>query len=345
MGGSMKTRLIGVHKVNKTLVDGSVATYYYAWRGGPRITSKPGTNAFTVEFARLMRGRAELVSSSKNSLGDLIAQYTASGDFQSLKPNTKRGNERSLGLLKAEFANLPISAIEARGSRKLFLAWRDTMKETPAAADFHLSVLAKIFAWAKDKEIILRHPLEKFHRLHDGGNHKDAIWMPSQLNTILTKGTPHLVDVVKVALWTMQRQGDVLTMPTIAYDGGRLWITQGKTNQRVRVRPPEEIMPIIERAIAKKQQRILVNSHGDNWSSDGFRASFNLEKHRLGITGVRFHDLRGTGISYAYAYGMDIEHIAEISGHSRGECERIIRRHYLAGSDIIDAIRSGTKQQ
>src|SRR6476659_5371983 len=40
--GTMKTRLVGahmvgVHKVNKVLADGSTATYHYAWRGGPRI--------------------------------------------------------------------------------------------------------------------------------------------------------------------------------------------------------------------------------------------------------------------------------------------------------------------
>jgi integrase len=64
---------------------------------------------------------------------------------------------------------------------------------------------------------------------------------------------------------------------------------------------------------------------------------------RLKITGIRFHDLRGTGISFAYANGMDIERIAEISGHSKAECEKIIRRHYLAGADVIEAIRSGTK--
>jgi len=168
--------------------------------------------------------------------------------------------------------------------------------------------------------------------------------MPSQWTTLREMGAPQIVEVAKVALWTMQRQGDILTMPTIAYDDGRLWITQGKTGARIKVRPPEEILPILNKAKEKKQLRILANSYGQNWSSDGFRSTWGREMKRLDIKGVTFHDLRGTGISYAYAKGIDVKRIAEISGHSETECEAIIRRHYLAGSDVIEAIRAGTER-
>lgn len=58
---------------------------------------------------------------------------------------------------------------------------------------------------------------------------------------MLTEGAPHIANVVKVALWTMQRQADVLTLATMPYDDGRLWITQGKTGARMRIRPADEI--------------------------------------------------------------------------------------------------------
>ena len=339
----MKTKLVGVHKVGATLADGSPVTYYYAWRGGPRMTTKPDTVAFTQEFVRLTKGRD--VVSKKETLDELIDDYVGSGAFTTLGANTKRDYHRSIGMIRVKFGTLPKIAIEAKGSRKLFLGWRDTMSSTPRAADLHMTVLARIFSCAMDKEDITRNPLEGVEKLWEGGARKDAIWMPSQLNQMMDNGAAHLADVVKVALWTMQRQGDVLTMPTIAFDDERLWITQGKTGARVKVRAPAELMPIIERAKAKNQQRILVNSYGDNWTSSGFRASFGKETKRLKIVGVTFHDLRGTGISYAYANGMDIEQIANISGHSKAECEAIIRRHYLAGGDVLDEIRSGTKNE
>jgi integrase len=336
----MEAKLVGVHKVTRELKSGEV-TYYYAWRGGPRIKAKPGTRAFTREFIRLTRDRPP--PAEDQTIGWLVQEYLASAEYQKLKPSTRRDYERIIGAIRVKFGLMPIRAVEAKGARKVFLAWRDTMRDTPRSADMHVTVLARLLSWAKDREDVMRNPLEGVEKLHDGGNRKDAIWMPNQLRKILDKGAPHIVNVVKMALWTMQRQADILTMPTLAYDDGRLWITQAKTGARVRVAPADEILPILADAKEKKRQRVLVNSFGQNWTSSGFRASFRTEMKRLDISGVRFHDLRGTGITYAYAHGMDIERIAEISGHSKAECEAIIRKNYLAGGDVIEAIRAGTK--
>lgn len=337
----MTTRLVGVHTVKAKLKSGAEAIYYYAWRGGPRLKSKPNTLAFQQEFVRLTSNRPQ--RSDDQTLGQVVDDYMASGAFRKLRASTRRDYERIIGVIRLRFASLPIAAIEAKGSRKVFLDWRDEMSDTPRTADLHIVVLARILSWSKDRELITRNPLEGVEQLYDGGNRKDTIWMPSQLQKILDEGAPHIAAVVRVALWTMQRQSDVLTMPTIAYDGGRLWIVQGKTGARVRVVPADEILQLCACAKQAGRQRILVNSFGDNWTSSGFRASLRKEMKRLKITGVRFHDLRGTGITYAYANGMDIERIAEISGHSKAECESIVRRHYLAGGDVIEAIRAGTK--
>jgi integrase len=336
----MEIKLVGVHKVNAKLASGETVTYYYAWRGGPRIKSKPGTNAFTHEFVRLTRDRPREAESE--SLGWLLNEYLASADYQKLAPSTRRDYERIIAIIRLKFDTMALAACEARGARSVFLKWRDSMRETPRSADLHLTVLARILSWGRGREHIGRNPLEKVEKLHSA-TRKDVIWMPSQLAKMLAEGKPHIVEVIKTALLTMQRQADILTMPTIAFDDGRLWITQGKTGARVRIRAPEDLLPNLNEAKDKGRQRVLVNSFGDNWTSSGFRASFRKEMGRLKISGVTFHDLRGTGITYAYSRGIDIERIAEISGHSKAECESIIRRNYLAGGDVIEAIRAGTK--
>ena len=59
---------------------------------------------------------------------------------------------------------------------------------------------------------------------------------------------------------------------------------------------------------------------------------------RLGISGVTFHDIRGTGISLLHrAAGLPIADIATISGHSPAEAEAIIRSHYLASEAVANA--------
>lgn len=336
----MDAKLVGLHTVKAKRKDGSVSVYYYAWRGGPPMKSKPGTKAFLHEFSRLTKDRVK--DSVSETLGWLADQYHASGDFQKLRPSTRGDYERIIRVIKVKWGDMPLRALEARGARTLFIDWRDEMRSTPRSADLHLSVLARIISWGKDREHVMRNPLERVGKLHNE-TRKDDVWLPSQIEKILTEGAPHIANVVKVALWTMQRQSDVLALATIAYDDGRLWVTQGKTRARVRIRPADEIVPLLDDAKERKRQRVLVNSRGENWTASGFRASLRKEMARLKISGVRFHDLRGTAITYAYANGVEIERIAEISGHSRSECEAIIRRNYLAGEGVIEAIRAGTK--
>lgn len=336
----MDVKLVGLHIVKAKLKDGTKVVYHYAWRGGPRMKSKPGTNAFVQEFARLTKDRAK--ESEAETVGWLADQYHSSADFQKLRPSTRGDYERIIRIIKVKLGDMPLRAIEAKGARTLFIDWRDEMRSTPRSADLHIAVLARIISWGKDREHVMRNPLERVGKLHNE-TRKDDVWLPSQIDKMLTEGAPHIANVVKVALWTMQRQSDVLALATIAYDDGRLWITQGKTRARVRIRPADEIVSLLDDAKEASRQRILVNSRGENWTASGFRASLRKEMARLKIIGVRFHDLRGTAITYAYAKGVEIERIAEISGHSKSECESIIRRSYLAGEGVIEAIRAGTK--
>lgn len=343
----MEGKLVGVHRVNVKLVDGTSATYYYAWRGkgAPRIMAKPGTKAFTQEYVRLTRDRA--VKTSEGTVGSLVEEFRGTAKYKALAPTTRKDYERMFLVIKDEFGKLGLPAVEARGSRKRFMAWRDTMKDSPRSADMHLGLLARVFAWAKDNETILRNPLERVEKLHEGSR-RDTIWSDEQLNTLLTSASPHIRNVALMALWTMQRQADLLSMTTMAFDGERVFIRQGKTGARVRVVAAGSILPLLREAKGAIRQRVLVNSFGQNWTSSGFKSSWRKEMKRLDIEGVTFHDLRGTAITFAYAkldrpHAEKIKLIAEISGHSPEDAETIIRKHYLAGQEVIDAIGRGTK--
>ncbi len=345
----MDGKLTGVHKVRVKLADGTYETYYYAWRGkgAPRITSKPGTKAFTQEFIRLTKDRQKTVY--KGTVSSLIDDYVKTARYKALSTSTRRDYERMFGAIRLDLGDCPFNAIESRGSRRGFIEWRDKMKDSPRSADMHLALLSRLFAWAKDNEFILRNPLERVERLHEGSR-RDIIWTDEQLQKLLTEASEHIRNVALVALWTMQRQADVLTMPTLAFDGERVSIRQGKTGAKVRVVAAPALLPLLREAKEKKRQRILVNSFGQNWTSSGFRASWRKEMIKLKIKGVTFHDLRGTAITYAYAcldrsHDEKIKLISEISGHSPADAESIIRKHYLAGQEVIDAIGRGTNRK
>ena len=46
----MRVRLKGLASASKVLADGSRKTYYYAWRGGPKLDGEPGTPEFMASY-------------------------------------------------------------------------------------------------------------------------------------------------------------------------------------------------------------------------------------------------------------------------------------------------------
>ena len=46
----MRVRLKGINSKRKQLADGSLKTYYYAWKGGPPLRGKPGSPEFVASY-------------------------------------------------------------------------------------------------------------------------------------------------------------------------------------------------------------------------------------------------------------------------------------------------------
>jgi hypothetical protein len=46
----MRVRLKGINRSVRRLADGTIKTFWYAWRGGPRLTGEPGTAEFVASY-------------------------------------------------------------------------------------------------------------------------------------------------------------------------------------------------------------------------------------------------------------------------------------------------------
>ncbi|WPM80865.1 tyrosine-type recombinase/integrase [Brucella pseudintermedia] len=344
---AVEVDLVGVHRVNKKLASGDIATYYYAWRGGPRIHAKPNTKAFIAEYFKLTRHREDTPYQGK--LAEIIKEYVNSPAYQNLKPSTKEGYDIAIRAIEAEFFDMPSRRISAHGTRSIFLQWRDEIAAThPRKADLFMSVLQRILAFAYDREMISRHPLEKVEKISDG-TRRDLIWTDDEIAVMrfgkkadgdkpAIKPAPEpIVRAMMLALWTGQRQGDLLKITWSAYDGESLSLRQGKTGAHVRVKVSEELKAILDHVKRGNAVTILTNAQGKPWAT-GFKSSWRKAVEKAGIRGKTFHDLRGTFVTLAYRNGASIKQIAEVSGHSEKDAEAIIRKHYLVSSAAVDSI-------
>lgn len=149
---------------------------------------------------------------------------------------------------------------------------------------------------------------------------------------MLQTGSRDLALALILALWTGQRQGDLLRLPWSAYEGGRIRLTQSKTGRRI-VIPVGEPLKVALEAAARRGPLILTNAHGRPWTSDGFRTSWRKMCEKAGIAGLAFHDLRGSAVVRLALAEATVPQIATFTGHSLRDVEAILDAHYL-GRDV-----------
>lgn len=327
----MLIRLPGVHKVTAKLASGQRAAYYYAWRGGPRIMAKPHTIAFQAEYAKMTRTRAG--GPGAGTVAQLIRSYVASEAYRGRRASTRKGYDWAIDRIEAEYFDMPLSMVGKKGFRSDVLQWRDReFSETPRAADLIVAVFSMILAFGADREDIERNPLEGVGKLANS-TRRDIIWTDEQVAAFKAKAPSRMVLALELARWTGQRQGDLLRLTWSAYDGTHIALRQGKTGAQVRVKVAAELKARLD-AEKRRAVTIITNRAGLPYT-EGFRASWRKAVAASGVSGVTFHDLRGTFVTLAYRNGASIKEIAEVTGHSERDAERIIRKHYLQSDSAV----------
>jgi integrase len=158
--------------------------------------------------------------------------FKGSAEFKQLAPSTNRAYRAYLKLIEAEFGDLPVAAVDDRRVRGDFKAWRDSFAKTPRKADHAWSTLSRVLAFAKDRGLISSNPCEGGGRLYVA-DRTDKIWGEAEVGTFLSSAGSEMALALMLALWTGQRQGDLLRLAWSAYDGTHIRLQQSKTGRRL----------------------------------------------------------------------------------------------------------------
>jgi integrase len=341
----VRIRLKGINSVTKRLADGTWRTYWYAWKGGPPLPGKPGDPEFIAAYNAAI---ARKIAPQAGALLSVLQAYQESEDFSGLAASTRRSYVALIVRIEKTFADFPLAALTDRRTRGIFKAWRDRIATDSGRrqADYAWTVLARVLSWGLDRGLIAANPCERGGRLYRG-TRRDNIWTAADEAAFLQRAPAHLHLALLLALWTGQRQGDLLRLPWSAYDGTHIRLRQSKTGKRVVVKIGAPLKAALDVA-PKRSTIILVNSEGKPWTSDGFRASWGKACKVAGIVGLTFHDLRGTAVTRLALVGATEPEIASLTGLSLRDVHAILDAHYLArdpalGESAIRKLERGTK--
>lgn len=324
----MHVRLKGLNRVSKRLADGSRVTYYYAWKGGPRLPGKPGSPEFVAAYNE---AAAEKAKQPSGTLQAVLNAYQDSPKFTDLATRTRKDYVRHIRLIEAEFGDFPIVALPDRRTRAEFLTWRDKLAQrSRRQADYTFATFAAIMAWAQDRGLIVANPCERPGKLYRSGR-AETIWTDADETALLKIAPPRIRLAYLLAVWTGQRQGDLLRLTWNAYDGTHIRLKQGKTGKRVVIPVSAALKAALDEAAKTKQAvTILTTVNGTPWTGHGFSATWRKTLAKAGVTGLTFHDLRGTAVTRLALAGCNEAEIATYTGHSLKDVATILDAHYLS---------------
>ena len=324
----MRVRLKGLNSSRMRLADGSVVTYWYAWRGGPRLSGEPGSPEFMAAYNEAVAAK---VAPSADFLQSILQRYQAASEFTDLAERTRRDYALQIKLIEKRFGDFPLAALTDKRARGIFREWRDQLAvASRRQADYAWSVLARVLSWGLDRGLVSANPCEKGGRLYRGSR-ADKIWTADDESAFLARAPAHMHLPLLLALWTGQRQGDLLRLPWTAYDGMHIRLKQSKTQRRVIVPVGEPLKRALDAAKGARAPAvtILVTSEGKSWTPDGFRSSWRKACAKAGVVGVTFHDLRGTAVTRLALCGCTEPEIATFTGHTLSDVRSILESHYL----------------
>ena len=267
----------------------------------------------------------------------LLQEYQRSQVFLGLRPRTHDDYVRQIMKVEARFAEMPINALADRRARGIFMDWRDELAlKSPRQADYAWTVLAAVLAWAKDRGKITVNPCERGGRVYHG-TRVDKVWSIEDEEAFLRSAPVHLHLALLLALWTGQRQGDLLRLPWTAYDGKVIRLRQSKSVRKGAHRYVYVTIPVgaplkeaLDAAATNRCSTIILTTvDGTPWTADGFRASWGKAIKKAGVVGVTFNDLRGTAVTRMALVGCTEAEIASITGHSLRDVRSILDAHYL----------------
>jgi integrase len=322
-----RVRLKGLNTIRRRLASGQVETYYYAWRGGPRLPGKPGSPEFLAAFAAAAQ---TLKPKSEETLISLIRLYQKSSDFNGLAERTRQDYNKQLVKIESRFGTFPLAALSEKRARSVFLAWRDDLAiASPRQADYAWSVLTRLLSWSQKRGLIEENPCTKGGRTYRG-NRAEKVWTVDDEDALMRVASPQLRLALVLALWTGQRQGDLLRLKWAQYDGQTIRLQQQKTGVRVTIPVSEVLRAALDGVRGQLTENILQNSRGVPWTQNGFSVSWRKACDLAGIDGLTFHDLRGTAVTRLAMAGATEAEIATLTGHALNDVRAILDAHYLS---------------
>lgn len=311
-------------------------TYYYAWRGGPRLLGHPGSPAFIASYAEALASRK---GSDKGTVRALVADYRSSSAYKDLADSTRKIWARWLDRVVDRFGDYRVGLFDHPNKiRPIIRKWRDKWSEQPRSADYAIQVLSRVMSHAVELDLIKANPCAGIKSVYSN-NRAETIWSDDDLIAFKAKASPEVWWCVDLAAHTGLRAGDLKRLCWSHIGEDEIVIPTSKSGGAITAFVP--LYDGLRRVLASIPQRsttVLTNEKRRPWKDGVNGTSFrNARDEALPGRDLHFHDLRGTAATRFKAAGLDNREIAELMGWEEATVDKIIHR-YVGRKAHVDGL-------
>ncbi len=356
-----RVRLKGLNQITKKRADGTRVTYWYAWKGGPRLPGSPGSPEFMAAYNAAVADRR---APKTDTLRSLAILYKQSPEFDALGETTKREWTRWLDVIMDDSSSplaiggLPFDALDDRRVKAEILAWRDQWADRPRKADYAIQVLSRVLSWGMDRGLLALNAAAGIKQLYTS-NRADQIWTAEEIERYAAAAkSPEVGFIVRLACLTGLRREDLASLCwSHVGDLAIVKATKKSRGKKTAVIPLlDDTKELLDEIRAQQHRRhadlataaerknrpapvrcltVLSNTRGKPWSLDGLEHQVVDAKAEAGID-KHLHDARGTFATRLRRAGLTAAEIADILGWEEDRVQRLLAVYVDRDSIVME---------
>jgi integrase len=205
---------------------------------------------------------------------------------------------------------------------------------TDATVNREMTCLHHVFTKAVEWEMTERSPFDQGKTLLLKENNKRLRYLSKQeIDKLLAESPKHLKRIVKCAIHTGMRRGEILGLKWSQIRNGFIYLEKTKTNEARQIPINDDLAGLL-RKIRREQgltsEHVFTYRQGEHalkhgkWAMQAktvrcsiasARRAFEGAVKRAGIRDFKFHDLRHTFASQMIMRGANLKEVQEILGH------------------------------